>query len=191
MQKLEELLAPHVLALGYDFVALDYIQRSSNGDPLLRIYIDQLPHTDKKGIAHDDCIKVDHGLDTFFASEAFTNLVPGEFTLEVSSPGIDRPLRRPADFQRFPGKKAKIKTFAPLAAECFDNAEYFEKNKKQKNFSGYLGPCTDTSVSLTLDGAVAKVPFELIVKANLDVAGEIDIHSNTEAESDELEVKKG
>lgn len=185
---MEEILAPKVLALGYDFVALDFVKRGGHGLPLLRIYVDQLASADKQGISHDDCIRVDNGLTDFFESAEFQKILPGEFTLEVSSPGIDRPLRKDEDFVRFAGKRIKIKTFGPVEAELYSDADFAAKNRKQKNFSGVLQGFADGKVIVALDGATVNIPKDSIVKANLDVADD-DLFSEDFAEEDLQETK--
>lgn len=82
---------------------------------------------------------------------------PGAYTLEVSSPGIDRPLRTPAHFARFAGDEAKIRTKSPIGG--------------QSNFKGRI-VAADDDVVLDVDGKQVSIPFESIRRANL--VGKID-----------------
>ncbi|HEY8279138.1 MAG TPA: ribosome maturation factor RimP [Bdellovibrionota bacterium] len=165
--RLEEMVAPEVQRLGYELLELEYQPRTNQGGAVMRLFID---NPQGKGISFEDCVAVDHGLDAFFESPAFEELVTDAFTLEVSSPGIDRPLRKPTDYQKFVGQSAQIKTFRPLTAEEMGNSKYFEHHQKQKNFFGILRGYADGSVELETDNERFRIPFALITKANLDVA---------------------
>lgn len=167
--QLETLIAPEVQKLGYELLDLEY-QKEAGGF-ILRLFID---HTDGgQAITFDDCVKVDHGLDSLFEAPAFTTVLSGAFTLEVSSPGIDRPIKKPSDFERFAGKKALIKTFRPLTLEEMGNPKYFEHHQKQKNFSGTLRNLSGESVELETDKQIFKIPLALIAKANLDISSQL------------------
>ncbi len=170
--RLEALVSPEVKGLGFDLLDLEYSPSSPQGGPLLRLFIE---NPDGKPISFEDCVAVDHGLDTFFASSEFDSLLPEGFTLEVSSPGVDRPLKRPSDFLRFEGKRAQIKTYRPLTAEEIGNGKYFEHHQKQKNFLGILRGYTGESVELESDSERIKIPYALITKAYLDVSSQLSL----------------
>ncbi|HXN24262.1 MAG TPA: ribosome maturation factor RimP [Candidatus Dormibacteraeota bacterium] len=140
----------------------------------LRIYIDRPPAapdssqvaevvlqpsgrgTVSGGISHADCERVSHQLSVILDVE---ELVPGPgYTLEVSSPGLDRKLVKPADFERFQGRLAKIST-----AEAVENAKFFE---------GRLVGYQNGIVRMELKGRerrVVELPLAAIRKANLVV----------------------
>ena len=108
-------------------------------------------------ISHSDCERVSQQLSVILDVE---DLIPGPagYTLEVSSPGMDRALKRPADFERFAGRLAKISTSEPVG-----EAKFFE---------GRLAGFADGKVRMELKGKEARtveVPLEAIRKANLDV----------------------
>lgn len=170
--KIGDFLEPHVRALGYELLDVEYQPRSSHGDAVIRLFIESL---DGHAISFDDCIKVDHGLDVFFESEEFSAILSQSFTLEVSSPGIDRPLKRLDDFQKFAGQRAQIKTFRPLSLEEMGNGKYFEHHQKQKNFFGILRGISGESVQLETDNETYHIPYALITKANLDVAASLSV----------------
>jgi len=169
--RLEEMLAPEVRKLGYELLDLEYAPRTRDGGPVMRLFID---NPEGKGISFEDCVKVDHGLDAVFESPAFEELLAETFTLEVSSPGLDRPLKKPSDFQKYAGKKVEVKTYRPLTIEEMGNSRYFEHHQKQKNFFGVLHGYAGDSVELETDRERFKIPFALITKANLDVASQLD-----------------
>jgi len=142
----------------------------------LRVYIDRVPKpaaaiSDAAGhlggedaasdpypkISHSDCQLVSQQLSVILDVE---DLIPGPagYTLEVSSPGIDRALKKPADFERFRGRLAKISTSEPVG-----EAKFFE---------GRLAGFADGKVRMELKGKearVVEVPLEAIRKANLVV----------------------
>jgi ribosome maturation factor RimP len=107
-------------------------------------------------ISHADCERVSKQLSVILDVE---ELIPGPaYTLEVSSPGLDRALTKPADFQRFAGRLAKISTSEPIA-----NAKFFE---------GRLAGFADGKVRMDLKGREPRtidLPIEAIRKANLVV----------------------
>ncbi len=177
VNRLDEMIAPEVKRLGYELLNLEYLPRTNLGGPVIRLFIENPAGT---GISFADCVAVDHGLDALFESPAFEELHPGTFDLEVSSPGLDRPLRKPSDFQKFAGKRALIKTFRPLTADEMGNGKYFEHHQKQKNFFGILLGYAGDSVELETDNERFKIPFALITNANLDIAAELTADEATD-----------
>ncbi|MGZ3657183.1 MAG: ribosome maturation factor RimP [Bdellovibrionota bacterium] len=165
------MVAPEVKRLGYELLDLEYLPRTNLGGPVMRLFID---NPQGKGITFEDCVNVDHGLDPLFESPDFEQLLAETFTLEVSSPGLDRPLKKPSDFQKYAGKKVEVKTYRPITLEEMGNAKYFEHHQKQKNFFGILHGYAGDSVELETDNERFKIPFALITKANLDLAGQLD-----------------
>ena len=114
----------------------------------LRIYIDK-----PEGISHADCEAVSNQLSVILDVE---DLVPGpRYILEVSSPGLDRRLTKPAEFERFAGRLAKISTLEPV--------------ENQKFFEGRLAGFADGKVQIEVKGRVIAVPLEGIRRANLVV----------------------
>jgi ribosome maturation factor RimP len=173
--RLEEMISPEVKRLGYDLLDLEYLPRSTHGGPVMRLFIDA---ENGKGVTFEDCVTVDHGLDTLFESPDFEQLLSETFTLEVSSPGLDRPLKKPSDFQKYAGKKVEVKTYRSVTLEEMGNAKYFEHHQKQKNFFGILHGYAGDSVELETDNERFKIPFAVITKANLDVESQIDVSEN-------------
>jgi ribosome maturation factor RimP len=131
---------------------------------ILRVFIDRLPEASGEAaeaspyakISHADCERVSQQLSVILDVE---ELLPGApYVLEVSSPGMDRALKKAADFERFTGRLAKIVTTEPI-----ENTKFFE---------GRLKGFADGSVRLELQSKVAReivVPLAMIRKANLVV----------------------
>jgi ribosome maturation factor RimP len=127
-----------VNGLGYELVDFE---RSGRG--LLRIFIDQ-----PEGISVDDCQVVSNQLTRLFVVE---NVVYDR--LEVSSPGLDRPLKKEADFVRFAGEKAQLKLRMPLVG--------------RKNFVGIIGPVSDGILQLDVEGSQVAIELSNLDKARL------------------------
>jgi ribosome maturation factor RimP len=114
----------------------------------LRVYIDK-----PEGISHRDCEAVSDQLGVLLDVE---DLVPGpRYILEVSSPGLDRKLSRPEDFQRFAGRLGRISTTEPV--------------ENQRFFEGRLGGYADGRVRIEVRGRTIEIPLASIRKANLVV----------------------
>ena len=123
---------------------------------LLRVYLDRLPgpaNPENLGVTHADCQRVSEQLSVILDVE---DLVPGpSYVLEMSSPGLDRKLVKPADYERFAGRLAKIWLEEPL--------------EKQKYLEGRLAGYADGTVKLQLKDREIEVPYAGIRKANLVV----------------------
>ena len=114
----------------------------------LRVYIDK-----PEGVSHKDCEAVSNQLSVILDVE---DLVPGpQYILEVSSPGLDRKLTKPAEFERFAGRLARISTAEPV--------------ENQKFFEGRLAGVADGKVQIEVKGRMFALPMEGIRKANLVV----------------------
>lgn len=138
---LQGLLERTLEGLGYEFVALELLSGGA-----MRVFIDQ-----EGGVDIDDCVRVSNHLTRLFTVENIDYE-----RLEVSSPGLDRPLTREKDFVRFEGALAKIKLRTPLEG--------------QRQFRGRLGGFSDGHILLTLvDGRAVRLPFEQLDKARLEV----------------------
>ena len=115
---------------------------------LLRIYIDR-----PEGISHTDCEAVSNQFSTILDVE---DLVPGpRYVLEVSSPGLDRKLTKPVEFERFTGRLARISTTQPVENQTF--------------FEGRLAGIADGKVRIEVKGRVIALPLHEIRKAQLVV----------------------
>lgn len=142
-ETLLSLLEAPVQALGYELVELEFHPQGRGG--LLRVYIDR-----EGGVTVDDCEKVSRQVSAVLDVE---DPIPGAYTLEVSSPGLDRPLRGEADFVRFAGERAKLELLLPKDG--------------RKRYTGTLKGCEAGEVSIEVDGVVHKLPLGDIAKARL------------------------
>lgn len=152
--------------LGYEVVA---IERLTHREKKLRLFIDWKSDTGKKGIGIEDCVIATKALDAPLENNpVIEKAFPSGYELEVSSPGVDRPLRRKTDFERFKSEDIRVHTFRPLTALETKNEKYSEKNPKQKNFIGTLEGIAGDDVLMQVDKNTIHIPFQLISKANLE-----------------------
>ena len=122
--------------------------------PIVRVFIDK-----PQGVTHDDCSEVSTHLGTILDVEDF---IHASYTLEVSSPGLERGLYKRADYERFSGSNAKLKTRQPIGG--------------QRNFRGRLvGIEGDELVFDDRTSGRVQIPLDLITKANLEVDVEEDL----------------
>lgn len=141
--RLTRMLAPLVTDLGYEFVGLDY--SSSPQNPVLVLYIDK-----PDGIAVEDCETVSREVAALLDVE---DPIPGHYVLEVSSPGLDRPLFTPEHFARFVGAVARVSVFAPVAG--------------RRKFKGRIRGVEGDVIELDQDGAPVRLEHANIAKARL------------------------
>lgn len=133
-----KLVETTVNGLGYELVDFE---RSGNG--LLRVFLDK-----PGGISVDDCQVVSNQLTRLFLVE---NVDYNR--LEVSSPGLDRPLKNAADFVRFAGEKVQLKLRMPMAG--------------RKNFVGVIGPINEGKMQLDVEGNLVEIELSNLDKARL------------------------
>ena len=147
MEKLaaiEAMIAPTLDAMGYALVRL----RFTGGRQTLQVMAER---RDGGGMTVDDCAELSRTISALLDVE---DPLPGAYLLEVSSPGIDRPLVRPADYERFAGHEADIETARPIAG--------------RKRFRGRLGGLAESGVRLELaEGEAVVVPLADIHRAKL------------------------
>ncbi len=160
-QKLAAFAAPILEGLGYELVELEW--KSEAGHRVLRVFIDFLAPAatgePDHHISHDDCTRVSRALG---AELDVADLIPTAFNLEVSSPGINRPLKREADFRRFTGQKAKLRTRVPLAGTVTEQSP-----AGRRNFAGPIVAVEAGRVRLDVDGTLFEIPIDEVEKANL------------------------
>lgn len=144
IDRLNSLLKPLVEDLGYEFVGVEYLSNPKNR--LVRIYIDR-PGI---GIGVDDCEWVSHEVSALMDVE---EPVSGQYTLEVSSPGLERPLFEPAHFQRFAGEQARIVMHVPIEG--------------RRKFKGRIVRADEDVVVLEVDGVDCELPLGGVHRATL------------------------
>ena len=130
--------------MGYELVGVEYFQRGTGG-AVLRVYIDH-----EKGITLDDCSAVSHQLSGVLDVE---DPIAGNYDLEVSSPGLDRPLFTVEHFERFRGQKARLK----LATKIDD----------RRKLEGLIEGVRNETVLLNVDGETREVPLAMVDSARL------------------------
>lgn len=141
--RLNNLLQPLVAGLGYEFVGLEYV--SAPKQSLLRLYIDA-----SEGVGLSDCEFVSREVASLLDVE---DPIAGQYTLEVSSPGVARPLFTLEQFERFAGEEVKLTAFAPVDG--------------RRKFKGLIVAAQDGQVRLNVDGEEITLAFDNIAKAKL------------------------
>jgi len=138
-----ELFEPVVNGMGFELIEIEHFPNPKHG--VLRLYIDK-----PGGVVIEDCSDVSRQISALIDVE---DPVSGQFNLEVSSPGLDRPLRRLKDFQRFIGSMVKLKTVMPLDG--------------QRNFKGRLLQADENVLVIETDTEELSLPMNAIEKARI------------------------
>ena len=160
MQDLHTLIEQSVSQLGYALVDLEV----SNRGKLLRVFIDkQNPADVKDSVNIDDCVLVSNQLGNLLAVEHEIDYD----RLEVSSPGMDRVLKKEADFVRFVGERASVKLRVPLIEKVHNAKTGVEESVTKKNFLGLLRGVENGHVLLECEGVMQKLALSNIDKARL------------------------
>lgn len=148
--RIAELAVPVLASLGLELVEVEY--KREGRDMVLRLYIDR-----SGGVSLDDCADVSRELSALLDVE---EVVAGHYNLEVSSPGLNRPLKRPEDYERYRGRLVKIRTFELLTDDA---------GNPRKTFLGELIGLEEGMVRLRLtEGQTAGIPLAKVAKANLE-----------------------
>ena len=141
--ELVKLLEPTIERLGYELSDLEL--NTGGRDGLLRIFIDK-----DDGVELDDCEAVSRQVSAILDVE---DPLPGHYTLEVSSPGLDRKLTKPAHFRRFMGEDVRVKLRFPLEG--------------RRNFRGSLKSADEENIEVEVDGESHRLPIATIESARL------------------------
>lgn len=145
LDKLWRLLEPALEADGIELVEIEF--KFENGKWVLRLFIDR-----PQGITLDDCEICSRQIGALLDIE---DPIEQPYTLEVSSPGINRVLRKPGDFARFSGNPVRIRTVTKLNG--------------RRNFIGLLKGCNNSNIVVELDSGEVEISPQLIEKARLDL----------------------
>jgi ribosome maturation factor RimP len=143
IESVREVAIPVLKSEGMELVDIEY-RRESRGW-VLRLFIDK-----EGGVTLNDCTSVSHQVGDLIEVKEIIN---HPYTLEVSSPGVNRPLKSLGDFERFKGKHIKIKVRQPIEG--------------QRNFRGILLGHEQENVTISSDSRIYIIPYEDIVKASL------------------------
>ncbi|MEM9304920.1 MAG: ribosome maturation factor RimP [Pseudomonadota bacterium] len=142
--QVEALLQPVIEDLGYEFVGLELNPHASNG--MLRIYIDE----PEQGVGLEDCERVSREVS---AQLDVHDPIKGQYNLEISSPGMDRPLFTLEHFERFSGEVVALSALAPVEG--------------RRKFKARIVGVDDGTVVLDQDGTEYRVPHANVAKARL------------------------
>jgi ribosome maturation factor RimP len=153
-QSLAEVIEERVAALGFELVELE--RAGSKSRPVLRVRADRADAEPGQGISLEECARISRALEEYL--DALPSLSP-RYVLEVSSPGVERPLVRARDFERFVGHEVAVRGYAPLAG-------------RERRLEGELlglvdGPAGETVRLRLNDGEVIEVARKDIARANL------------------------
>jgi ribosome maturation factor RimP len=167
LQHLWSLTEPYVRDAGFELIEVTFGREASGW--VLRLFIDapfeagDSPGAAPLTVSHDDCARVSRDVS---AALDVADSIPHTYQLEVSSPGLDRPLRREGDFARFVGESARIK----LSDDGGD------VGGGRRNFSGKILAAKDGRVEIECDGRSYLLPIDGIAKANLIPDWEREFH---------------
>ncbi len=147
-----EKVRPLLAREGFDLILVEYVPRSR----ILRLFIDregEVGDGSEQSVTIDDCSNMSRLVSDVLDGEGLSDRIDGRYTLEVSSPGLDRPLTRPIDFQRFEGQEAKVQTKEPLDG--------------RKRFRGVLGKAGLEEFRIEVDGREFTIRYDVVDRARL------------------------
>lgn len=147
LEKVRAVAGPVAAAEGLELVEVEL--GGAGGRTTLRLFIDK-----PGGVSLDDCSSISRAVSAALDVE---DPLDGAYDLEVSSPGLDRPLRTPEHFLKYAGQKVRVKTYGPIP-EC----------ENRKTFVGTLQGFQDGKVAVDVDGKLFQVPHQQISKANIE-----------------------
>lgn len=142
-KQVSDLIEPIINEMKFELIDVEYM--SDRGRWVLRIYVDK-----DGGVTLDDCAKVSGELGDLIDIK---NIIEHEYVLEVSSPGLNRPLKKEADFIRVIGKKIKVRTRMPVDG--------------RRNFAGRLKDYKEQQLFIETEGGLVTLAWPEIEKANL------------------------
>jgi ribosome maturation factor RimP len=143
LEQIEELVSPALAQLGYELIEREYVQ--DGGHWVLRLFIDK-----SDGITVGDCAQASRGIQDLIEVEG---LIPDNYRLEISSPGIERPIRRRVDFEKLSGSTVKLKTLNPVDG--------------RSNYRGTLEGLDGDEIVMAVDGIRYRVPYKELARARV------------------------
>lgn len=150
VQKVTELIEPTLHDMGFDLVR---VMLSGGQRPTLQVMVERL---DQEPVTLEHCAEVSHAISALLDVE---DPLPGAYRLEVTSPGLDRPLVRPADYERFAGYEARLETEQPIDG--------------RRRFRGRLLGLAGDEVRLALPEGETTIPVNVVKKAKLVLTDEL------------------
>ena len=145
LQQIHQTIEPILQSQGLELIDVEY-KREAQGW-VLRVYLDR-----EGGITVEDCAEASRELGAILEVR---DLIPNRYVLEVSSPGLTRPLKKPEDFDKYQNRSVKIKLSTPLEG--------------RRNFKGKLLGLREDKVCLESERQVFEIPIQNIAKANLEL----------------------
>lgn len=143
VKKVADLIESSLEGMGFELVEVEYL--SSQGRWILRIYIDQ-----EGGVTIDDCAQVSRELGDLIDVK---DVIPHEYVLEISSPGLNRPLTKEKHLLGAIGKKIRVRMARPVEG--------------RRNFAGRLSDFRDETLYIEMDKGMVALPWPEVEKANL------------------------
>ncbi len=143
LSTIERLVRPVLKSMGYRLVERELL--ADMGRLILRLYIDR-----EGGVTLEDCTAVSRAISAHLDVEG---PILGKYDLEISSPGIERPLRYPEDFVRYAGETIKLRTTVPLDG--------------RQNYRGVLKGCDTENIYIIVGDAEFTIPFSVLLKARI------------------------
>ena len=144
-QHVEGVAEPAIAAMGFELVDVEYVKEGNHW--YLRLFIDK-----EGGVDLDDCANVSREISGIIDLK---DPIAQAYFLEISSPGIERPLKKDRDYERFKGSMVKIQTTTPVQG--------------YKSFTGYLVGIVDANIVLEYENKRISIPRDVILKSNLYV----------------------
>jgi ribosome maturation factor RimP len=157
-ERTRSLLEPVLERDGFELVDAEWLRQA--GRWTLRVFIDK-----PGGVHVDDCQSVSRTIEPILDVEDF---IEPAYDLEVSSPGLDRPLRKPEHFDRYAGQHVKVKSYGPVA-------ETAPGSPGRKHWTGVLKGFREGAVEVDVDGVLHRIPHDQIAKAHLEFDAEADL----------------
>ncbi len=145
LKSLEALLEPLLEERGIELVDIEQTRKGRK--QWIRLFIDRI----EGGISVEQCAKINQEFGRLLDVE---ELVPGSYILEVSSPGLDRRVRKLKDFKRFQGNRIRVQTLGKVDG--------------QSRFRGQLKSSNESGIELELEDRIVQIPHEMIARANLE-----------------------
>ena len=158
VERARRTLEPVLVRDGYELVEVEWVR--GGGRFTLRVFVDK-----PGGVNIDDCQLVSRTIEPILDVEDF---IEPAYDLEVSSPGLDRPLRTPEHFARYAGQRVVVKAYGPLAGTAPGSAP-------RKSWTGVLRGFADGNVEVDVDGTLHRIPHDRIAKAHLEYDVEADL----------------
>lgn len=146
VERVWQLAAPLAAREKMEIIDIELRREGGRAGRVLRLFLDK-----EGGPSMDDLGRVSRALSELLDAE---DTVDGAYTLEVSSPGINRPLKRPEHFARFVGKRIRVRT-----RDMIDG---------RRSFLGILGEVVEDKIILAQDGTKFQIPFSMIEKSNYE-----------------------